>query len=98
MDGRPDTGRCERLICLIYELLDAHEDTARIAAGAPDPMWQTHLVYLRDLQRLGREVLAAAGEAEVSRRVANAQVERISPSWRLARCEDREWPSPRPPR
>jgi len=58
-------GACERLIRLIYELLDAHDDTARIAAGSPDPIWQPHLVYLRDLQRLGREVLAAAaGELE----------------------------------
>ena len=38
----------------------------RIAAGlAPDPIWQPHLVYLRDLQRPGREVVAAAaGELE----------------------------------
>ena len=66
MNGRPATGPCERLIGLIYELLDAHDDTARIAAGfAPDPIWQPHLVYLRDLQRLGREmVAAAAGELE----------------------------------
>jgi hypothetical protein len=61
MNARPSTGPCERLICLIYELLDAHDDTARLAAGfAPDPIWQPHLVYLRDLQRLGREVVAAA--------------------------------------
>jgi hypothetical protein len=65
MDRRRDGGACERLIRLIYELLDAHDDTARIAAGSPDPIWQPHLVYLRDLQRLGREVLAAAaGELE----------------------------------
>lgn len=62
MNTPADTGPCERLICLIYELLDAHDDTARIAAGlATDRIWQPHLVYLRDLQRLGREVLAAAG-------------------------------------
>jgi hypothetical protein len=24
---------CEQLTCLVYELLDAHDDTARIAAG-----------------------------------------------------------------
>jgi hypothetical protein len=65
MDRRRDEGACERCIRLIYELLDAHDDTARIAAGSPDPIWQPHLVYLRDLQRLGREVLAAAaGELE----------------------------------
>jgi hypothetical protein len=64
MNARPDTGACERLICLVYELLDAHDDTARIAAGlAPDPIWQPHLAYLRDLQRLGREMVAAAAGA-----------------------------------
>ena len=67
MNAHPDTGPCERLICLIYELLDAHDDTARIATGsARDPIWQPHLLYLRDLQRLGREVVAAAaGELDV---------------------------------
>jgi hypothetical protein len=61
MHQRRDTEPCERLIGLIYELLDAHDDTARIAVGvASDPAWEPHLVYLRDLQRLGREVLAAA--------------------------------------
>jgi hypothetical protein len=66
MHPRPDIGPCERLIRLIYELLDSHHDTARIAGWvAYDPAWKLHLVYLRDLQRLGREVLAAAaGELE----------------------------------
>lgn len=66
MRARPDRGLCERLIGLIYELLEAHDDTARIArAAASDPAWEPHLVYLCDLQRLGREVLAAAaGELE----------------------------------
>jgi len=66
MDAHGDGGTCARLIGFMYELLDAHDDTARIAAAlAPDPVWQPHLVYLRDLQRLGREVLAAsAGELE----------------------------------
>jgi len=51
---------------LVYELLDAHDDTARIADGVGfDPAWESHLAYLRDLQRLGREVVAAAaGEFE----------------------------------
>jgi hypothetical protein len=66
MNALPDIGPRERLIILIYELLDAHDDTARIAAGlTPDPTWQPHLAYLRDLQRVGREVVAAAaGELE----------------------------------
>ena len=50
----PNAQPCERLICLIYELLNADDDTARIAAGvAPYPIWQPHLAYFRDLQRLG---------------------------------------------
>jgi hypothetical protein len=49
----------DELGALIYELLDAHDDTARIAAGlVAAPTWTTHLHYLRDLQRVGREVLA----------------------------------------
>jgi hypothetical protein len=46
---------------LVYELLDAHDDTARLAGDlASDPQWQVHLEYLRDLQRHGRESLARA--------------------------------------
>jgi hypothetical protein len=44
---------------LVYELLDAHEDTARLARGLEDDLeWNVHLHYLRDLQRVGREALA----------------------------------------
>ncbi len=44
---------------LVYELLDAHEDTARLAGDfVPDARWEAHLDYLRGLQRLGREALA----------------------------------------
>jgi hypothetical protein len=54
----------EHLIALIYELLDAHDDTLRIAAGAPlDLDWEAHLDYLRDLQRIGRELLAATSDS-----------------------------------
>jgi len=46
---------------LVYELLDAHDDTAQLAADlAIDPHWRVHLEYLRDLQRHGRESLARA--------------------------------------
>lgn len=49
------------LVGLVYELLDAHEDTAQLATDfACDPAWSTHLSYLRQLQRVGREVLADA--------------------------------------
>jgi hypothetical protein len=46
-------------ITLIYELLDAHQDTAEIAEHLCDePVWAAHLDYLRALQRTGRELLA----------------------------------------
>lgn len=63
----------ELLTRLLYELLDAHDDTARIAnCQHLDPRWQTHLSYLRDLQRVARGLLARAGQkqgAETSRPV-----------------------------
>jgi hypothetical protein len=50
-----------RLVELVYELLDAHSDTAQLADGlAEDPGWAAHLHYLQALQRLGRETLAQA--------------------------------------
>ena len=55
----------ELLTRLVYELLDAHDDTARIANGQHlDPRWQAHLSYLRDLQRVARGLLARAGHQE----------------------------------
>ena len=55
------TEASEQLTCLVYELLDAHDDTARLAGELePDPRWQAHLGYLRHLQRAGRELLAHA--------------------------------------
>ncbi len=49
------------LIELVYELLDAHDDTARLAHESIDEVqWAAHLDYLRRLQRVGREVLASA--------------------------------------
>jgi hypothetical protein len=49
----------ERLVRLVYELLDALDDTARIASVLGfEERWRIHLDYLRDLQRLGREILA----------------------------------------
>jgi hypothetical protein len=46
-------------IALIYELLDAHDDTTQLAAAlASEPCWRSHLEYLRALQRKGREVVA----------------------------------------
>lgn len=44
---------------LVYELLDAHADTAELAGDLSwDPRWAAHLDYLRALQRTGRETLA----------------------------------------
>ena len=44
---------------LVYELLDAHADTLRMARDLDgDPAWAAHLDYLRRLQRVGREALA----------------------------------------
>jgi len=53
----------EQLALLVDELLGALDDTARLAAElCVDWHWQVQLAYLRDLQRLGRETLAAADE------------------------------------
>jgi hypothetical protein len=61
----PLPGACEQLTRLVYELLDAHDDTARIASGQDlDARWHAHLSYLRDLQRVAREMLARAGQSE----------------------------------
>lgn len=51
---------------LVYELLDAHDDTARLAAGLGDIAWEIHLDYLRALQRTGRELLARLGLEEAA--------------------------------
>ena len=51
-----------RLTELVYELLDAHADTVSLVSGIGlEVDWDAHLDYLRDLQRVGREVLARAG-------------------------------------
>jgi hypothetical protein len=44
----------------VYELLDAHDDTMRLAESeSGDLDWAAHMDYLRRLQRVGREMLAA---------------------------------------
>jgi hypothetical protein len=48
-----------RLREVVYELLDAHYDTARLVAEtADDDRWSAHLEYLRALQRRTRGILA----------------------------------------
>jgi hypothetical protein len=45
---------------LVYELLDAHADTVRLASELEDdPTWGAHNDYLRALQREGRALLSA---------------------------------------
>ena len=73
MDVQPTTGTAQQveptLLSLVYELLDAHQDTVRLgAARIDDPLWHAHECYLRDLQRVGREALArfAAGTRETN--------------------------------
>jgi hypothetical protein len=48
------------LTALVYELLDAHADTAQLTTGRADEegAWELHLRYLQDLQRAARERLA----------------------------------------
>jgi hypothetical protein len=53
----------ELLIAVVYELLDAHDDVARLVADCgleDDPRWALQLDYLRGLQRVAREDLALA--------------------------------------
>ncbi len=46
---------------LMYELLDAHNDTMALARGLEDdPVWAAHVNYLQGLQRVGRDALAQA--------------------------------------
>jgi predicted NAD/FAD-dependent oxidoreductase len=50
-----------QLARLVDELLDAHADTADLAAElAYEPAWAAHLEYLRALRRNGKEMLARA--------------------------------------
>ena len=56
------TGRY--LTDLVYELLDAHGDTMRLAGELTDNHeWAAHLEYLRGLQRVGRAALARFDDA-----------------------------------
>jgi hypothetical protein len=60
-NANPTADLTDHLARLVYELLDAHYDTARLVEDvAEDERWHAHLAYLRDLQRVAREVLATA--------------------------------------
>jgi len=62
-----------RLERLIYELLDAHDDTARLAQDIEEIHWVAHVEYLRRLQRLGRETLASIAVTSAAAPLAPAQ-------------------------
>jgi hypothetical protein len=79
-----DTGvsSIDQVTALVYELLDAHRDTSDLAdSWTDDPRWAAHLDYLRDLQRVGREALAA--------------LETLQPLARLERARPRRSHDPR---
>ena len=58
----------EVLTLVVYELLDAHDDTVRLGEGLEgDLRWRAHLDYLRGLQRVGREALARGTAGEPAR-------------------------------
>jgi hypothetical protein len=60
-DDYPAAQGVGALVDLIYELLDAHADTARLVDSDGSAIqWQAHLDYLRGLQRVGRELIAGA--------------------------------------
>jgi hypothetical protein len=66
-DHRADASARTDLAALVYELLDAHADTAQLTAELmDDPSWAAHLDYLRALQRKGREMLARTTAKETS--------------------------------
>ncbi len=58
-EATPNQGPTAPLVDLVYELLDAHQDTMRLAQDRlTDLRWAAHIDYLRRLQRVGREALA----------------------------------------
>lgn len=58
----------DRMVALVYELLDAHADTALLAEDlAQDSQWGAHVDYLRNLQRVGRETLARLSDVRGAR-------------------------------
>jgi hypothetical protein len=66
--ARPARGAIadHELAVVVYELLDAHDDTVRLGEGLEgDLRWRAHVDYLRGLQRVGREALAR-GTAEIA--------------------------------
>jgi hypothetical protein len=57
--GPAGVERSEQLTRLVYELLDAHADTEHLSRTQhSELLWHAHLRYVRDLQRVAREILA----------------------------------------
>jgi hypothetical protein len=84
----------EQLMLLVYELLDAHADTERLAADLTlDWRWQVHLGYLRDLQCLGREALASgAGDMPPACVPSREMTYRGGDAWQLRSNAPRRGP------
>ena len=59
-----DAARLDALTGLVYELLDAHQDTIDLAGSLPGDPWRAHIDYLRALGRTGRELLALAHDTQ----------------------------------
>ena len=58
-EARSSVDASAKLVELVYELLDAHDDTVRLAQElSREVQWAAHLDYLQQLQRVGRELLA----------------------------------------
>ena len=78
----------EHLALLVDELIDAHDDTVRLSEElVSDWRWEAHICYLRNLRRLGREVLAAvtvderAGGGRGLRRRRSCRADRLQSSF-----------------
>ena len=57
--ARAAVERSEQLTRLVDELLDAHADTEHLShRQQSERLWHAHRRYLRDRQRVDREVLA----------------------------------------
>lgn len=66
-DRQFSNGPSTQLVGLVYELLDAHEDTAQLLRDGGDELeWAAHLDYLQRLQRVARGRLAQATSVAAS--------------------------------
>jgi hypothetical protein len=67
----------DQMAALVYELLDAHADTVVLADDlVQGGEWGAHVDYLRNLQRVAREILARLGDTD-GRRMADGLVREI---------------------